>query len=510
MGSMLLVMLASVGCRGAAERSPHAAPASAPRVRIDAGVLEGATGEAGRAAFLGIPYASPPLGPARWTPPGPVVAWDGVRAARALPPRCPQRDISARERRVAAALGRDPDSIAAPGPTSEDCLFLNVWTTNLGGAGPQPVVVWIHGGGYSAGSGGDEPASLAALGVVVVTINYRLGVLGFLAHPALTAESPHRASGNYGLLDQIAALHWVERNIAAFGGDRGRVTVAGHSAGGGAVLQLIASPLARGLVHRGIAESGTLNMSRPLRAAEADGVAIATQLGAPPDAPLAMLRAAPVEQLVAALAGGTEGTTDGWALPITIPEALRTGRLDHVPLIIGATADEADIFVLPALDRLAYEAHVRAADGPRSNRVLATYPPGNDPLAAMRRYMTDRDFVCPTRYAATHRGGQTWLYRFSLAYKPGGLGAFHGAELSLLFQDRGIPHDGAAARASDTLRRYWVRFAATGDPNQPGMPSWPTYRSPPTRHLEIGDPIRVVDGFNRPGCDAFDEAWANE
>jgi para-nitrobenzyl esterase len=369
------------------------------------------------------------------------------------------------------------------------------------------VIVWIHGGGYSVGSGDDEPASLAERGVVVVTFNYRLGLLGFLAHPALTAESPHHASGNYGVLDQIAALRWVQSNIAAFGGDRERVTILGHSAGAGAVLQLLASPLARDLAHRAIAHSSTLGRSRPLRDAEQAGVAIATKLGVPADAPLPALRAVPVEQLIGAVGFGAEATTDGWVLPVSAPEAIRTGSLDRVPLIIGAAADEGDIFPIPALDRDAYEAEVRTADPARADRVLAMYPAGADPVAAMRRYMTERDFVCPAHYAATRRGGRTWLFRFSLR-SSARIGAFHGAELPLLFGSQGGPHSAAAARAAEAMRRYWVRFATTGAPNEPGLPVWPTYREAPARHLEIGDRVEVSERFERPGCAVLDEAWA--
>lgn len=511
-------MIAAVGCssgsaRVASSREPSTA---APRVRIDSGIVEGAVlpGAPAIAAFTGIPYASPPIGPLRWTPPRPAASWTGILRARALGPICPQPDITARERRVAAALGADPATVGPQGPMSEDCLFLNVWTTNLGGATRQPVIVWIHGGSYASGSGGDDAASLAALGAVVVTINYRLGVLGFLAHPALTRESPHRSSGNYGLLDQIAALQWVQRNIVRFGGDPDRVTVVGHSAGGGAVLQLIASPLARGLVHRGICHSGTLDMSRPLGEAETAGVALATRLVAPGSAPLPALRAMPVEPLLAATSGGFEGTTDGWVLPVSVPEALRTGRIDQVPVIIGSTADEADIFALLITTRDAYRQQVRTADAARFDRLLARYPADGDRdvLVAARRYMTDRDFVCPTRYFAALRGGRTWLYLFSLRPPPRSsgpeLGAFHGSELALLFAKAGIPRDEAHARAGDAMRRYWVRFAAAGDPNQPGLPAWPAYRDARPRHLEIGDPVRVEDHFDRPGCDVMDEAWA--
>jgi para-nitrobenzyl esterase len=495
-----------------------AARSGIPRVRIDSGVIEGSVLVAPPgAAFKGIPYAAPPVRQWRWRPPRPVEAWTGIRSARELGPVCPQPDTRERHRRVAVALGGDPSAVPPLGPMSEDCLSLNVWTTNLGGDRKQPVIVWLHGGSYSTGSGGDDAASLSRLGAVVVTINYRLGALGFMAHPALTAESPHRSSGNYGLLDQIAALRWVQRNIEAFGGDRDRVTVLGHSAGAGAVLQLLASPLAHGLVHRGIAQSGTVGMSQPLADAEAQGVELAARLAAPSADPLPALRAEKADRLVSAASGGFQGTTDGWVLPASVPELLHAGRLASVPLIVGATAQEADIFNLPPIeDRAAYRRlMLEQTDAPRVERLLAIYPAVTDDsagiLAAARRYITDRDFICPSRWVAAERPGRTWLYLFSADPTPGPTGsrygAFHGAELRLLFERNvGAPPDEAGKRAGDAMRRYWVQFARTGDPNQPGLPEWPESEGRNPRYLDLGDPVRAAEGLDRPGCDIFDEA----
>src|SRR5437764_7557192 len=223
-------------------------PAVAPRVTIDAGTLEGGVDSTGILVFRGIPYAAPPVGALRWRPPRPAARWAGIRPARELGHNCMQGQPYG-----------DIDPFAAG--VSEDCLYLNVWTSSLGSRAPgRPVMVWIHGGGFLAGFGGEERhngARLAQKGAVVVTLNYRLGPLGFLAHPALAAESPQRASGNYGLLDQIAALQCVRRNIAHFGGDPSRVTIFGESAGGMSVGSLIASPLAKGLFQHAILESGT-------------------------------------------------------------------------------------------------------------------------------------------------------------------------------------------------------------------------------------------------------------
>lgn len=513
---LLLLLLAVPGLVAAAQEPARAGR----RVKIDAGTVEGIpfSNDGRGAAFKGIPYAAPPTGPWRWKPPRRAAPWAGIRAGRELGPVCPQTDPRPEiQRRVVAALGGDPPVVPPLRPTSEDCLSLNVWTTNLGGKMKQPVMVWLHGGGFAFGSGDEEAAALAPLGAVVVTINYRLGLLGFLAHPALTKESPHGSSGNYGLLDQIEALRWVQRNIAVFGGDPGRVMVFGHSSGGAAVLQLLASPLARGLFHRAVAQSSGGGESLPLAEAEAQGVETATRLGAPAGDPLPALRAESAERLVSGAPRGFNAVTDGWVLPESVPRALAAVHADGVPLLLGATANEWALLALafpPPKDREAYRALLRKAGESRMDRLLALYPAASDDQvsAAAIRYLGDRGFVCPSRYVAAKRNGRSWLYLVTVppAASPAAAryGAFHGSELHLLFdQDMGVPLGDVGHRIGQAMQRYWVRFAETGDPNAPGLKEWPAYEATRPRHLELGDPIRAVAGLGRAGCDVFDEMW---
>jgi para-nitrobenzyl esterase len=397
------------------------------------------------------------------------------------------------------------------GATSEDCLSVNVFTERLDGP-PRPVMVWIHGGANRFGSGKDEAAALVPYGVVVVTLNYRLGLLGFLAHPALRRESPHASSGNYALLDQIEALRWVQRNVAAFGGDPRRVTLFGHSAGGDSIAQLLASPLARGLFHRAIIHSGGLGTSRPRTEMEAEGVAIATRLGAPPDDPLPSLRALPSERLIAAGDGPFDASADGWLLPVAGPGALAPDADPALPLLVGATSDEANVFALRG-DLETYRALVDESPAPWRIRVAALYPATNDreASAAIAPFMTARDFVCPARYVAARRRGPTWLYRFALPPRPGpggrSLGAFHGTDVHLLF-DRtyGLPRTEAATKLGDAMRHAWARFAATGDPDAPGFPAWRPYDRENPRQIVLDAAIDAADARDTR-CDVFDAMW---
>src|SRR5580692_4805445 len=385
---------------GGAVASPASGGAN-PIVRPSDGLVRGTT--AGTVdEFLGLPYAAPPTGNLRWRPPAPPASWKGVRDATQFGPSCPQ------------ATTRNP--FLPPGPISEDCLYLNVYAPTLRGGdeGGRPVLVWIHGGGLTLDGGRNYDGSkLAADGIVVVTINYRLGALGFLAHPAL-ASQPGGAAGNYGLMDQQAALRWVQRNIAHFGGDPRNVTIAGESAGGLSVLAQMVSPGARGLFQRAIVQSGTFALNqRPLAAAEAAGQTFATAVGCP-DQSAACLRSVPVASLVGKFGVEIPGVVDGSVLTQPIGAALARGQFARVPVINGITHDEELLFVAglgltvsqgtniplaaPLSDSANYQTDIVQALGVSAARAAAIaneYPPGAHPDVAFSLLVSDASFACP-------------------------------------------------------------------------------------------------------------------
>ena len=483
------------GASGAVASS--ASGAANPIVRIDNGLVRGA-GAAGVSTFLGLPYAAPPTGNLRWRPPRPAAAWSGVRDATQFGPSCPQA----------------ASPFAPPGPFSEDCLYLNVYTpasVERGGGG-RPVLVWIHGGGLTQDSGRNyDGTKLAADGTVVVTINYRLGALGFLAHPAL-ASRPGGPAGNYGLMDQQAALRWVQRNIARFGGDPHNVTIAGQSAGGLSVLAQMVSPGARGLFQRAIVQSGTFALNqRPLATAEAAGQTFATAVGCP-DQSAACLRSVPVASLVGKFGVEIPGVVDGAVLTQPIGTALARGQFARVPVINGITHDEELLFVdglkltvsqgtnvplAAPLDGSSanYQADIAQALGvspARAAAIAAEYPLSANPTRPDEVFglaVSDASFACPAlqvdRWTAA-RGVPTYAYQFNDDKAPGfGLGqATHGAELPYLFDLPNTPvtldPDQQALAAS--MRADWARFARTGDPSSRALP-WPTFNG--TRVLSL-------------------------
>jgi len=443
-----------------------------PLVQTVEGQVSGRVDAKGVMVFEGIPYAAPPLGALRWQPPKPIDRWTGPRATDRLGKNCMQ----------AQPYG-DIDPYAAG--ISEDCLNLNVWTTST--TGSRPVMVWIHGGGFFAGFGGEERhngSRLAQKGAVVVTLNYRLGVFGFMAHPALVAESPVHAAGNYGLLDQVAALQWVQRNIARFGGDPKRVTIFGESAGGFSVGALIASPLAKNLFHRAILESGvgTGRFVQPLDSAAAIGVRVASALGVTGSDARALqkLRAASADSVLAAsiqVAGGKGNVlhfpvVDGYVLPRTVDSALAMGLANIVPVIVGSNRDESsEAFAAPA--------------------------------RAFARLITSK-------------GQRAWMYLFTRVGEDSAsqrMGAFHSAEIVFVFgRPRPLqpshgrtPYDSTLAEA---MSDYWVSFANSGDPNGPPnsgkWPRWPQYDRYSDPYLDLGPLILAKTGFRTALYDSLD------
>jgi len=480
-----LAALTLTAAGATAARAGTATKDDAPVVTTSDGAVRGAA--AGTVnEFLGLPYAAPPTGNLRWRAPQPAAAWTGVRDATTFGPSCPQA----------------PSPFAPPGPFSEDCLYLNVYTPAARSSfGGRPVLVWIHGGGLEQDGARDyDGTKLAADGVVVVTINYRLGALGFLAHPALAS---HGAAGNYGLMDQQAALRWVQRNIARFGGDPGNVTIAGQSAGGLSVLAQMVSPGARGLFQRAIVQSGTFALNqRPLAVAEAAGETFATAVGCA-DQSAACLRSAPVSDLVANFGVEIPGVVDGAVLTQSIGTALARGQFARVPVINGITHDEELLFVdglkltvsqgtnIPLAAPLdgsetTYEADIAQALGvspARAAAIAAVYPFSANPARPDEVFglaVSEASFACPAlqvdRQTAA-RGVPTYAYQFNDDAAPGfGLGqATHGAELPYLFDLPNTPvtlNDAQQALAA-SMRTAWASFAARGNPSTRAL-SWPS------------------------------------
>ncbi|MDI3314625.1 MAG: carboxylesterase/lipase family protein [Mycobacterium sp.] len=488
--ALMAAAVLAVGCGGGVGALPHtprpadATPADAGVVRVSSGVLRGLVAADYR-LFQGIPYAAPPVGALRWQPPRPAAPWSGMRDASKPGPQCIQGNT------------REPSSR----PTSEDCLTLNVWTP-ASGAGKHPVMVWIHGGGFVNGSGDLYNARwLAARGhIVVVTINYRLGALGFLAHPAL---GPAGELGNYGLADQQAALRWVRDNIASFGGDPAQVTIAGESAGAMSVCDHLVAPGSAGLFRAAIIQSGPCQTQADLATAQRLSIDYAAAVGCP-DVALAArcLRALPAGALTRPPWYTHIGDSDALVTPVTGTPALpvdpvgelAAGRGARVPVLIGINHDEFTMFA--ALRYLRLDRPVTAAEYPRvltdifgagAPAVLAHYPPeryGGDASLAYSAAVTDGIFACVADRMAEglRRGAPVYGYEFDdrnapapkpLRQVPFPVGASHSLELRYLFNVGGAPPLDAAQRTlSDQMIGYWSRFVTTGAPNMPGEPVW--------------------------------------
>lgn len=461
-----------------------AAASEAPVVEAPAGVLRGAA--AGEVqVFRGVPYARPPVGVLRWRPPVSLPRWDGVRDAT----------------RFGAACMQPPSPFYSHPAVSEDCLFLNIWAPAE--AKRAPVLVWIHGGSLVSGAGSEavaDGARFAEQGVLVISINYRLGALGWLAHPGLSAESADGVSGNYGLLDQIEALRWVQRNIAAFGGDPSNITIAGQSAGALSVAYLMAAPQARGLFQRAIAQSPYLITMPELRHsgfrdwpdAETVGASLADKLGAADPAALRAMSAEAIIQGVGRTGYFPLGTVDGRTLPGQLVDVFDRREQAPVPVLTGYNAGEIRSlrFLLPPApkDAAAYRREIQARYGDLAGAFLARYP-ADDIDGSM--LATTRDALygwSAERLAAaqTAAGAPSFLYLFDHGYPAadaGGLRAFHGAEIPFVFGSMAstpawwpaAPRTAAERRLSDAMLGYWASFARDGRPRAIGEPAWEPY-----------------------------------
>ena len=493
--------------------------------------------------YRGIPLAAPPVGNRRWRPPQPVIPWSGVRAADEFSPACMQ-----------GGPGFTAEQIFDPGirHRSEDCLYLNVWTPAASASERLPVMVWIYAGAGIMGSTARpyyDGNALAKKGVVVVSANYRLGVFGWFAHPELTKESEHHSSGNYGVLDQIAALQWVRKNIAQFGGDPDKVTIFGQSAGCGAVNLLAVSPLAKGLFRAGIGQScGGSFLGRITTLAEAEnmGAQFAKAIGKPS---LAALRAMPAQALLEASIGTSATSSDldaphapltlsapnrkppasprsaivdGWFLPQDIYSLYAQGKQNDIALITGSTNDEGPQGESlgsgpgsPVSTLAAYTAWIKQLFGARADALLKLYPAKTDAEAAKAYHDVRRDIVLAGHRAwaqAARAKSPAYLYRFSHIpphpegngnNPPAPVGALHSSDIHYVFNNlrvKDYPWTDIDRKVADMMSSYWTNFAKNANPNGPGLPNWPVYNPKDEYLMNFGDTFRL-ERFNSAGVD---------
>lgn len=463
-------------------------------VETESGRVTGIKSQSGAIiSFRGIPFAAPPVGELRWKAPQPVEPWTGVRTADAFGPSPMQNEP------VPFSMWSE-EFLIPKEPIGEDCLYLNVWTGAEVPTEKRPVVVWIYGGGFVSGGSGVpiyDGEAMARKGIVFVSINYRVGIFGFLAHPELTQESEQRASGNYGLMDQIAALQWVKNNITAFGGDPENVTIAGQSAGAMSVNCLVASPLAEGLFQKAIAHSGAsfTRRSASLQSAEAEGEKVAESLGANS---LAALRELPADSLMKATSGLRGPIIDGYVLPAPIVDIFSEGQQNPVALLTGWNEDEGLVFgdIKNAAD---FRQQAEDQYGDAAGTFLQYYPATNDSVAAHSQLDLSRDMIFGAQnYTWANLQSEqdyapVYVYRFTRKVPATGeyvkYGAFHTGEVpyaydNLRFVDR--PWEEVDRQLAATMSSYWANFIRDGNPNEEGLPQWPAYSSQGKEVMMLG------------------------
>ncbi len=480
-------------------------------IRIESGLVSGAAGnDASVHVFKGIPFAAPPVGPLRWKAPQPPAKWDMVRAAVAFGPRCMQGGGGGR-------AGAPP-----PPPTSEDCLYINVWTAAKSPAAKLPVMVWSYGGAFAQGAGslpGYDGEAMAKKGVVFVTYNYRVGPFGFFAHPELTKESGRNASGNYGVMDLHAALKWVHNNIAAFGGDPGRVTLVGESAGAALESVLAGSKEARGLYQRVIAESASwsgvrMEKMQTLAEAEAAGKANAEKLGAKS---IAELRMKPADEIMKIAPG--RPIVDGWYVTEDLSKTYAQERQADVDVLAGSNQNEAGFafFGVPKGTMADYRAEVQSRFAERAGDFLKIYPAGSDAESNASQVASFNDEVAwnmrSWAMSAAKRGkGRSYLYFFTKIPPANGnqpnRGAIHTAEIPYALGNAARNWTDADRKLSEIMTSYWVNFATTGDPNGKGLPEWPQFLPQYGNAMMLGDRVEPVQTLAADKIALYDYAFA--
>jgi para-nitrobenzyl esterase len=464
-------------------------------VAVEGGIISGKTDSSGLVkVFKGIPFAAPPVGDLRWKAPQPVIPWEGVKS-------CTENPAAPMQNPPSPFFSWSEEFLIPKEPISEDCLYLNIWTAAEKTDEKRPVMVWIYGGGFSSG-GNTVPLydgeDLAKKGIVVVALNYRVGILGFLAHPELSAENPDQTSGNYGLLDQIAALKWVQKNIAAFGGDPNQVTIAGQSAGAFSVNALVVSPLAKGLFHRAIAQSGGMfnrgsGLVSGLEGAEERGKQLTDTL----EISLADLRKIPADSLLK-IPGRFGPVVDGKVLP-GVRQTFEEGTFSDVPLLTGWNADDR-VSSNPIVTTAEFISNAKKQYGGRAGEYLTLFPAGNETeLQSTLHTIGVLGFGFQNYSWArmqTEKGTQNaYLYYFTRV-PPGepNYGAFHSAEFSYALhtlRNWNRPFEQVDYDLENNMSDYWVNFVKTGNPNGPGLPEWPVFDPQNPLVIELGYTIKT-------------------
>ncbi len=480
-------------------------------VRIDTGLVSGVTGSSDDVrVYKGIPFAAPPVGDLRWHEPRPPSHWEGVHKADEFSPVCMQ------QQRGGASASRPP---------SEDCLYLNVWTAAKSASERRPVIVWTYGGAFTGGAGSlpmYDGDALARKGAVVVTYNYRLGIFGFLAHPELTKESGHDASGNYALMDMATVLRWVQKNIANFGGDPKRVTIDGESAGSMLVSAMVGSPQGKGLFQRAIGQSGAwmgINIGKMTtrEQAEENGQKMAQTLGA---MSIAELRAKPADELLKNARGQFAIIVDGWYVPEDLSVTYQNHKQNDVDLLVGSNRDEGTFFSRGPASAEQFLGTAKRRFSDQADAFLKFYPGSSDNEAGASQLANFRDEMGWhmrewAQFEAERGKAKAYLYYFThvppTAPGQASRGATHTADLQYMFDNQppNVTWTDTDKMLADTMSSYWVNFAATGNPNGKGLPDWPAFNPKKgARNIVLGDTVAVGQGIDPTMLAFYDSYYA--